>query len=340
LEDLILTNISGASNINFIIECKKREEKGLNKFVLRMVFHQVTDFETEKIIFRALAARNLCPRELDVGSNYRVEEFFEGRNLTFLEMMNPQVKEKLIEKLCDVNYDSELMTTFKAAKPTKNHFVYNVIEEGGWLETYLTKVRPSIVFPEEQEPTKDIQGAREILTYFDKVFHSKEKFISEYTSLIPPNQREGLDVVFSHNDFQENNVMVENNDKSKMILIDFEFSMLNFRGFDLGALFNESYIDYIVKSRPAFKFHEELFDFLLQRNEIDHIARHYLKHYHGKFYQGEKTSEQFLEEELPILKDQITRAVLLEHLLWAVWALVMMTPSDLHKSMDFYLPYA
>ena len=52
------------------------------------------------------------------------------------------------------------------------------------------------------------------------------------------------EVVFSHNDFQENNVLIWNLDKQKFTIIDFEYASLNFLGYDLASYFNESFIDY------------------------------------------------------------------------------------------------
>jgi len=67
-------------------------------------------------------------------------------------------------------------------------------------------------------------------------------------------------VSFSHNDFQENNIMVKWGDNEKyvrdVIIIDFENSKLNYRGIDLASYIVESTIDY--QADEDFVYHDEL----------------------------------------------------------------------------------
>ena len=74
--------------------------------------------------------------------------------------------------------------------------------------------------------------------------------------MIPKNLREEVDIVFSHNDIQENNIMVWNSDKTKFTLIDFEYSALNYRGFDIASYITETTIDYKHPEKPGFKFYQ------------------------------------------------------------------------------------
>jgi thiamine kinase-like enzyme len=60
------------------------------------------------------------------------------------------------------------------------------------------------------------------------------------------------DLVFSHNDFQENNVLVRHLDKSTLTLIDFEYAAKNFRGYDLAAYVNECFLDYKYPKVPYY----------------------------------------------------------------------------------------
>jgi len=52
-----------------------------------------------------------------------------------------------------------------------------------------------------------------------------------------------VDLIFSHNDIQENNLIYKH-DLKQIELIDFEYSALNFRGADLASLINELAIEY------------------------------------------------------------------------------------------------
>ena len=84
-----------------------------------------------------------------------------------------------------------------------------------------------------------------MINFFEKLVADKSLFIKEYENLFPQKSRGGReDVLFTHNDIQENNILAWNNDKTKLTLIDFEYSSLNFRGYDIAAYMNETMIDY------------------------------------------------------------------------------------------------
>lgn len=64
-------------------------------------------------------------------------------------------------------------------------------------------------------------------------------------------------VVFCHNDCQEGNILLlegqENSEKQKLMLIDFEYSSYNYRGFDIGNHFCEWMYDYTYEKYPFFR---------------------------------------------------------------------------------------
>lgn len=60
---------------------------------------------------------------------------------------------------------------------------------------------------------------------------------------------QGWDVVFCHNDCQENNLLQT---QYGLRLIDFEYSHFNFQAYDIANFFNEFCIDYIVTTHPFF----------------------------------------------------------------------------------------
>ncbi|XP_045342075.1 choline kinase alpha isoform X12 [Leopardus geoffroyi] len=64
-------------------------------------------------------------------------------------------------------------------------------------------------------------------------------------------------VVFCHNDCQEGNILMlegrENSEKQKLMLIDFEYSSYNYRGFDIGNHFCEWMYDYNYEKYPFFR---------------------------------------------------------------------------------------
>jgi thiamine kinase-like enzyme len=71
--------------------------------------------------------------------------------------------------------------------------------------------------------------------------------------------------------------MINSKDKYKLTFIDFEYAMLNFRGFDIAAYINETYMDYIVDGFPKFKIYNDEIVINFDKNpEIDRIIDIYL----------------------------------------------------------------
>lgn len=82
--------------------------------------------------------------------------------------------------------------------------------------------------------------------------------------------------MFSHNDIQENNVMISNKNKTKLTMIDFEYSMPNFRGFDIAAYINESYIDYHNPEKVTYKMYEDTMMSFEPNGEVESMCLTYL----------------------------------------------------------------
>lgn len=103
--------------------------------------------------------------------------------------------------------------------------------------------------------------------------------------------------------------MVWNKDMTKFTLIDFEYSSLNFRGYDIASYVNEIMIDYMHPVNPKFKIYMEFFEQFMEEKELDRILTYYLRKYHEIMSDREDDYEyrgdfhKVLKKELPILKD-------------------------------------
>lgn len=59
--------------------------------------------------------------------------------------------------------------------------------------------------------------------------------------------------------------MIWHEDKTRLTVIDFEYSGFNFRGYDIGAYLNECFIDYSHPTGPKFKiYYEQMTAFLTE----------------------------------------------------------------------------
>ena len=128
--------------------------------------------------------------------------------------------------------------------------------------------------------------------------------------------------------------MICGSNYNKVYLIDFEYSQMNYRGADLAALFNEVMITYNHSGEIPFKVY---YDWAFTSNELDHVLEIYLKRYHSKFYKGEQSAEDFLKEEIPILREQVRRCILLTHAIWPFGTLLLVP--DFASNPVFFMGY-
>lgn len=145
-------------------------------------------------------------------------------------------------------------------------------------------------------------------------------------------------IIFSHNDVQENNIMVKwadaaHTDILETKLIDFEYSSMNYRGADLAGYIVENMIDNTVAEEPFYGYHEERFpDFQTEDPSapVNMMVRLYLQTYYERYSDAEKTKGRSREEkqaefdkEFATMKEDVKKMTLHFHLIWTSWSILM-----------------
>ncbi|XP_021494626.1 choline/ethanolamine kinase isoform X3 [Meriones unguiculatus] len=139
-------------------------------------------------------------------------------------------------------------------------------------------------------------------------------------------------VVFCHNDIQEGNILLLSEPKNddNLMLVDFEYSSYNYRGFDIGNHFCEWVYDYTHEGWPFYNARPT--DYPTREQQL-----HFIRHYLAEVQKGEILSEEEqkkLEEDLLI---ESNRYALASHFFWGLWSTLQASMS----TIDFgYLEYA
>lgn len=140
-------------------------------------------------------------------------------------------------------------------------------------------------------------------------------------------------VVFCHNDVQEGNILLlagrEAAPHDRLMLIDFEYSSYNYRGFDIGNHFCEWVYDY---SHSAWPFYRAAPHHYPTRQQQLHFIRCYRAEGCGG---AERSCEEEEEEQQMLL--EIERFVLASHFFWGLWSIVQAKISTIEFG---YLDYA
>ncbi|XP_036991283.2 choline kinase alpha isoform X3 [Artibeus jamaicensis] len=142
-------------------------------------------------------------------------------------------------------------------------------------------------------------------------------------------------VVFCHNDCQEGNILLlegrEKSESQKLMLIDFEYSSYNYRGFDIGNHFCEWMYDYTHEKYPFFR--ANILKFPTRKQQL-HFISSYLAAFPNESGNLSHEEKAVMEEEMLV---EVNRFALASHFFWGLWSIVQAKIS----SIEFgYMEYA
>ncbi|XP_075401379.1 choline kinase alpha isoform X2 [Tenrec ecaudatus] len=261
----------------------------------------------ESVMFAILAERALGPKLYGIFPQGRLEQFIPSRRLDTEELSLPDISADIAEK----------MATFHGMKMPFN-------KEPKWLfgtmEKYLNQVL-RINFTGDSKAK-----LHRLLSYNLPVEMGKLRALLEST----PSP-----VVFCHNDCQEGNILLLDgqggSEKQRLMLIDFEYSSYNYRGFDIGNHFCEWMYDYTYEKYPF--FHANLLHYPTRRQQL-HFISHYLAVFHEEFETVNSEEKSAIEEAMLL---EVNRFALASHFFWGLWSIIQAKIS----SIEFgYMDYA
>ncbi|KAM6094815.1 choline/ethanolamine kinase [Chlamydotis macqueenii] len=272
------------------------------------ILQGVDSLVLESVMFAILAERALGPRLYGVFPQGRLEQYVPSRRLRTEDLRDPDISAEI------------------AAKMSRFHgMVMPFNKEPAWLfgtmERYLKEIA-ELSFAEEEQ---------------------REKFLRLRAYGLPEEMRslrELLEatpspVVFCHNDVQEGNILLlagrEASCGDKLMLIDFEYSSYNYRGFDIANHFCEWVYSYAHGSWPFFSASPENFP---SRQQQLHFIRHYLSEDSGRGGDATHEEQARIEEEMLA---EIDRFVLASHFFWGLWSVLQAKISTIPFG---YLDYA
>ncbi|XP_005067160.1 LOW QUALITY PROTEIN: choline/ethanolamine kinase [Mesocricetus auratus] len=266
------------------------------------ILQGVDSLVLESVMFAILAERSLGPQLYGVFPEGRLEQYLPSRPLKTQELRDPVLSGAIATKMARF-HGMEMPFT------KEPHWLF------GTMERYLKQIQdlPSAGLPQmnllEMYSLKDEMG----------------------------NLRKLLDatpspVVFCHNDIQEGNILLLSEPKGddNLMLVDFEYSSYNYRGFDIGNHFCEWVYDYTYEEWPFYKARPT--DYPTRGQQL-----HFIRHYLAEAQKGQTLSEEEqkkLEEEL---LTEVNWYALASHFFWGLWSILQASMSTIEFG---YLEYA
>ncbi|TNN00828.1 choline kinase alpha [Takifugu rubripes] len=287
------------------MSCNKGDSRQSNK---ENLFQGTEAMVLESVMFAILAERELGPKLYGIFPQGRLEQYIPSRRLDTWELSDPSISAEVAEK----------MAKFHGMRMPFN-------KEPKWLfgtmEKYLSQVM-RLKFTRDSH----LRRFNRLLGYNLPQELEKLKILLDSTN---------SPVVFCHNDCQEGNILLlkgcQSSDKQKLMLIDFEYSSYNYRGFDIGNHFCEWMYDYSCEEFPFFKVNPQSYPSkALQLHFIDN----YLRASDPGFVNLYAADQLKMKEALYV---EVNRFSLASHFFWGLWSIIQARLSTIEFG---YLEYA
>ncbi|XP_010341678.1 choline/ethanolamine kinase isoform X1 [Saimiri boliviensis] len=279
------------------------------------ILQGVDSLVLESVMFAILAERSLGPQLYGVFPEGRLEQYIPSRPLKTQELREPVLSAAIATKMARF-HGMEMPFT------KEPHWLF------GTMERYLKQIQdlPPTGLPEmnllEMYSLKDEMGNLSHSSSGPMLPYPCRKFLESTPS----------PVVFCHNDIQEGNILLlsEPENADSLMLVDFEYSSYNYRGFDIGNHFCEWVYDYTHEEWPFYKARPT--DYPTQGQQL-----HFIRHYLAEAKKGETLSQEEqrkLEEDLLV---EVNRYALASHFFWGLWSILQASMSTIEFG---YLDYA
>ncbi|KAI9919157.1 hypothetical protein PsorP6_011290 [Peronosclerospora sorghi] len=277
----------GGAMTNLIFAVHKPD--GQHADVLVRVYGEGTESffsrEEETRLFQLLSEKKIGVELLGQFANGRAEKLIRGMTYTSKRMREP-AESRNIAKQLRVFHELDLDIDRKP--------------------TYISSIRKLLDVARVKCVDEKFTGIMD-LTQLAEDIDELEKLLDDVPSPI----------VLSHNDLQYGNIM--KNEAGDVVLIDFEYTSYNPRGYDVGNHFCEWAYDYHKTVNP------HLGDFKNKYPTADEqrtFCRAYLA---GK--EGDETSVS--ETEVEQLRVEANTYTLASHLFWALWGYIQASQSEI-----------
>lgn len=272
------------------------------------ILQGVDSLVLESVMFAILAERSLGPKLYGIFPDGRLEQYLPNDRMCTKELSDPSISAEIASKV---------------ARFHRMQMPFN--KEPKWLFGTIDKYMDQAM----------------------KLKFTREAHVKKYSKLMKYNLpaelaslRELLaatpsPVVFCHNDVTEGNVLkLEGRDPTstdRLMLIDFEYSSYNYRGFDFGNHFCEWMYDYTYDQWPFYKATAENYP---TREQQLIFFRSYLAEHRAFSEYAAQVDQTQLEEAMLI---EANRFALASHFLWGLWSIIQAKISTIEFG---YMDYA
>uniref|UniRef100_A0AAX7U6A3 ethanolamine kinase n=1 Tax=Astatotilapia calliptera TaxID=8154 RepID=A0AAX7U6A3_ASTCA len=298
----------GLSNLLYLcslpdhVQCVEDEPRQVLLRVYGAILQGVDSLVLESVMFAILAERALGPKLYGIFPQGRLEQYLPNTRMRTSQLSDPAISAEIATKLA--RFHNMVMPFNKKPK-----WLF------GTIDKYMEQVM-NISFVREAHVKK-----------YNKLM--KLDLPAELRSLRALLAATPSPVVFCHNDVQEGNILMLEDGKhssvEKLMLIDFEYSSYNYRGFDFGNHFCEWMYDYTYNEWPFYKATPE--NYPTREQQLLFIRSYLAEHY-------SRSTDHWIFCLFVFFN---CRYALASHFLWGVWSIIQ---AKISKIEFGYMDYA
>jgi thiamine kinase-like enzyme len=300
----------------------KKDDISPKTIILRNFCSQegIVDKAKEAKVFAEMSRGGFGPKCYGHEGDIRLEEFIPSRTIQPHEYRQRLMRRKLartmaaIHKLEVPNVDRKTLFEVTLDDPK----FYKQFDDKCDQEDLYT--------PQEKEIIRELRMVSSL---------EEQKYVRD---ILPLD-----DIVFSHNDLLQGNVLITEG-KENVMFIDYEYASYNFRGYDIGNMYKEATFDYHYTQTPYFQVldcnfpeEEELKDFLRYYIAFSDMEDAELKEKSDGLIENDEAMKEYLikkydPKDLKRRENALYRntkiGVMLSHYYWLIWAVKMHKTSD------------
>jgi len=326
-DSICVDRLFGMSNLTLAVSIKDPFLLSQNIFptkVLLRIFPEhgsrVISRSKEHAIFTHLAETPNGIKMYYSCPQYRIEEFFDGEKLSMFELNNKLMMKHIATMFCDYHHDPVLFNIIGQFDP-KVPFAER------WLTDWLAPFKENFEMYASKIKSEEGQILIKKLQYL-----TTPEFEKEYKALI--QSLSGTELVSSHCDVHEMNMLRSYTNKERLILIDFEYSTYNYRAIDIATLLVETMID---QTHPAFPYNKLYESNKWDDEELTRFIKFYLER--DAVIKFKENIEEYVAKETPILFSEVKRCEAIVSASWAVWSLLVANWKTFDEAKDWNLIY-
>ena len=313
--------MSGLSNACYrvkITDQALKESVKPNIFLYRKFECEIIDKKIEGTVFQAMSDQELGPKLYFQNEEYRIEGFFDGRPMTVWELRNPKMASCAAKAFYDFHNKSGIAAAMETVSPLNKEKLGLDIAIKEWGPAVVEKIARIRSKLEKATISQKEKDELEMYCEWTSRVALFEGYVDFYSDLIDREE-----CVFSHNDAQENNILIAIEDNTNLVLIDYEYGFWNPLTYDLANYVNEYICDnaYPRGTGVTYWHENEATD-----QEVEYLVKEYFKCSKGD-KSGDEIEQSWQEEKDKWLLST-KKNLLLNNYYWGIWSLMMINEKE------------